>query len=212
MISEAIAIFLYLINIMFISGLYKLNKDAVLVGAVVNMCLIAVFAQRHLDFFGFSSNIGNVFYAAVFFAFSLAAYHKDEFMEKLHAIFGTVLIFALMGQVIQALPVHNQEVADALSVVTGTTIRIATASFLAFYVSNGINYVILNMNKLALWHRKLIGNFTGQLVDSLIFFPVAFAGVLPAETVFGFTVSGLVIKVFLNAVDTPIFLRLVKLR
>ena len=201
---------LYAIDIMFIAGLYRLNKNAVLVGAAINMALISVFAQRQLEFFGLQSNVGNVFYAAVIFAFSLMAYNKDDFMGKMHAIFGSMLLFTLMGQVISYLPVHNQLVADALGLITGTTVRIATASFMAFYLANGVNYMIINLDRFNLASRKVAANWAAQLIDSAIFFPVAFIGILPLNVVASFTVSGFIIKIFLNTIDTPVFMKLAK--
>ena len=103
------------------------------------------------------------------------------------------LLFAtLMSQVLLMMPADpnepfNQTLQPALEVVFGGTWRIALGSILAFWVGDFVNSYVLAKMKIRtqgrmLWARTIGSTVLGQLVDSAIFYPVAFAGIWTTRT------------------------------
>jgi queuosine precursor transporter len=202
-----------------IASIYLANKVHItLVRAIIiaNMIVIATpAALKEVSFFGLVSNATNLCYAAVFFGMSLIATRAEgvkDAMTTVHAVFLTLVAFILVRLALAGLPIipGNEGVGELLNRVSTTNVQVMVASFLAFYISNSINIAVIMGKKfcggLSLWKRKLIGNLSGQLADSAVFFPVAFYGVLSGATIVQFAISGFLIKAVLNTLDTPAFL------
>ena len=96
-------------------------------------------------------------------------------------IFATV-IFALA--IVSPYPVwwENQ---GAFATILGNTPRILIASLLAFIVGDFVNDKIFDRlkrkRKSGFAFRAIASSFCGQVVDSLIFIPIAFIGVMPLK-------------------------------
>jgi hypothetical protein len=123
----------------------------------------------------------------------------------------TALIFmAVMSLVVVALPPASTWGGQAAyEQVFGQVPRIVLASIIAFWAGEFVNSYVLARMKIwtkgkRLWTRTIGSTVAGQGVDSLIFYPVAFLGVMDVETVvwLGLTQWGL--KVAWEAVLTPV--------
>ena len=75
---------------------------------------------------------------------------------------------------------------EAFNFVFGLAPRIAFASLLAFLIGSFLNAFV--MSKLKLYHkgkyfsvRAVLSTLVGETADSIIFFPIAFAGLIPAN-------------------------------
>lgn len=178
---------------------------------VVNLILIALFSQKEIHLLGFTSNVGNIFYAAIFTAFSLMAlkYPVKNFFQIVSVAFLKYLFFIALFFWAIKLPtvLGNELVGVRLEYIFSQSIRVFMASFLAFFLSNFVNMFLISKSfKNDVVWSKILGNVTGQIVDSVIFFPLAFWGVLTANEIYSFLLGGLLIKLFLNIVDTPFVL------
>jgi len=81
-------------------------------------------------------------------------------------------------------------------------------SIVAFWVGDFLNSYVLAKMKVAtggklLWLRTIGSTFVGQLADSAIFYPIAFAGVWEAETLLKVVAFNWIFKVFVEVVMTP---------
>ncbi len=125
------------------------------------------------------------------------------------------MIFAsIMGWVVIRLPVnpgekYNEVIQPALETVFGNTWRIVAASILAFWVGDFANSYVLAKMKIAtggrfLWARTIGSTIVGQGVDSLLFYPIAFAGIWEGSTLFKVALFNWWFKVGIEAVMTPI--------
>ena len=92
----------------------------------------------------------------------------------------------LMVTVILAMPAapgeFNQNYQKALETALGSTWRIITASLIAFWCGEFVNSFVLAKLKVLtrgkwLWTRTIGSTIAGQLVDSIIFYPIAFLGI-----------------------------------
>src|SRR3989344_9006595 len=112
----------------------------------INLIAITIFGAELVSIFGRVTNVGNIFYAAVFFAGQLLVEHygKDEGKKSIWLGFSSVLSLIIMGQVmLQYLPhPESLKVAEALGAVFTFAPRIALASLLAYLCSQSLNIYI----------------------------------------------------------------------
>ena len=127
---------------------------------------------------------------------------------------GALLFATLMSNVILGMPAdpsepYNQSLQPALEVVFGSTWRIVLASILAFWVGDFVNSYVLAKMKVRtqgrlLWARTIGSTVVGQLVDSLVFYPIAFYGNWKTSTLLQVIVFNWCLKVLVEVVCTPL--------
>lgn len=95
--------------------------------------------------------------------------------------FLAVAVFQLSIHVPGSVNFHHQ---DAFSLVLGNTLRLTFASFVAFLCGSFLNAFV--MSKMKMRHqgkrfslRAALSTLAGEGVDSLLFFGIAFTGILP---------------------------------
>ena len=126
---------------------------------------------------------------------------------------GALLFATLMSQVLLMMPADpnepfNHTLQPALEVVFGGTWRIAIGSILAFWVGDFVNSYVLAKMKIRtqgrmLWARTIGSTVLGQLVDSAIFYPVAFAGIWTTRTLLTIVLFNWSLKVLVEILFTP---------
>lgn len=97
----------------------------------------------------------------------------------------------------------NQAAFDAVYSITP---RIFVASVLAYFSAEftdvNVYHVVLRITKgRHLWLRNNVGTTAGQTVDSVIFYTIAFAGVVP--NIFALIVTTLIVKWIIAVMTTP---------
>lgn len=128
--------------------------------------------------------------------------------------FCALVFLALMTSVVVALPpAPGWDGQAAYEGVFGTfgvqTVRIVGASIAAFWAGEFVNSFVLARMKMwtrgkYLWSRTIGSTVVGQGVDSLIFYPLAFAGVWSNEQVIAVMVTNWALKVLWEIVLTPV--------
>ena len=127
--------------------------------------------------------------------------------------FGAMVFAAVMSWVVITMPADpgepfNATIQPALEIVFGNTWRIVAGSIVAFWAGDFVNsFVLAKMKVLTtgrwLWTRTVGSTIVGQAVDSLIFYPIAFAGVWEADTMVRVVLFNWGFKVFVEAAMTP---------
>ncbi|TSC82278.1 MAG: hypothetical protein G01um101420_442 [Parcubacteria group bacterium Gr01-1014_20] len=182
------------------------------VGIIINLILVAVFGGKLISLFGFTTNVGNIFYAAVFLGVQLTLeyYGRKDAIRSVWVSFFAVNFFVLMGQVVLGFQVEpmSGELASALRVVFGVVPRVTIASLFGLILSQYANIYIYDfvrrrVGEARLWLRSLTAVLVGQLVDSLVFFSIAFLGALEFGTVLQVMIVGFVIKVLIGVMALP---------
>ena len=129
--------------------------------------------------------------------------------------FGASIFAAFMAwSVVGMPPAPGWENQAAMEAVFGSTPRIVAASLLAYFSGEFCNsYVLARMKVLMegrfLWMRTIGSTIAGELVDSLIFYPVAFLGTWPTELVLRVMAGNYLLKVLWEALMTPFTYRIV---
>lgn len=204
----------------FVLVAWRLGKERLYSVIIVFLILIATAGGKIVEFFGYETNTGNIFYASVFLAtyFLIERYGKEEGIRSIWiGIIGVAFFTILAG--LSALQIGSEsttQVNNALSVVLGSAPRLAFASLLAYGISQSVNvylyiYLKQKFNGARLWLRANLANAAAQAVDSIIFFVVAFGGTIAPANIGEVILMGLVIKiVFMMAASTLLFLNKVE--
>lgn len=117
----------------------------------------------------------------------------------------SVVLYAV--QVLPAAPGWQNQA--AYEAILGVVPRITIASLAAYWAGEFTNSFVLAKMKVwtngrMLWSRTIGSTIVGQAVDSIVFGVGAFAGVLPATSVFSIVGSLYVLKVFYEVLATPV--------
>jgi uncharacterized integral membrane protein (TIGR00697 family) len=124
--------------------------------------------------------------------------------------FAGLVFMAFMSWVVVALPPDaSWNGQAAYESVFGQVPRIVFASVCAFWAGEFVNSFVLAKMKIwtkgrMLWTRTIGSTVVGQGVDSLIFYPLAFVGVLDGTTVLKLMITQWVLKVTWEALLTPV--------
>ena len=95
---------------------------------------------------------------------------------------------------------------NAVNTVFGAAWRVALGSFVAYLVAQ--NFDIWFFHKMRertqgrhLWFRNLGSTSVSQLIDTVIFFPIAFAGIMP--NLFQVMIVAYIVQLIVAVLDTP---------
>ena len=127
------------------------------------------------------------------------------------------MIFVVFLQVCIALPSDPSWTAQAaVQQVFGNTPRILLGSFVAFIVGSMVNAQVMSRMKVRdggkrFSLRAIMSTVFGESADSLIFFPIAFAGMLPLATIVTLVWTQVMLKTLYEIVVLPVTIRVVKM-
>ena len=163
--------------------------------------------------------IGQVDYVAGVLFFPISYFFGDVLTEVygygrdrrvVWAGFGALVFAALMTTTIVALPGaawwHNQA---AVETIFGSTPRIVAGSMIAFWSGSFVNsYVLAKMKILTngrfLWMRAIGSTMCGELVDSVLFYTIAFYGTWEPAHLVAVTAAQYSFKVLWEVLATPL--------
>jgi uncharacterized integral membrane protein (TIGR00697 family) len=158
---------------------------------------------------------GNLFFpiSYIFGDILTEVYGYARSRRMIWAGFAALAFATVMSQVIIRLPPnpaepYNALMQPALEVMFGNGPRIVAASVMAFWAGDFANSFVLAKLKILtrgkhLWTRTIGSTIVGQAVDSVIFYPVAFASIWTASTVVHVMLFNWVFKVAVEVALTP---------
>jgi uncharacterized integral membrane protein (TIGR00697 family) len=125
--------------------------------------------------------------------------------------FGALLFAALMATVVVHLPPADfwRDKQPAVEAIFGNTPRIIAASIIAFWCGSFVNSYVLAKMKIRtagrwLWMRTIGSTLCGELVDSGLFYTIAFIGLWPAGELITVTITQYVLKSAWEILATPL--------
>jgi queuosine precursor transporter len=201
---------------------YRLfGKTGIFVWIGVATVLANIQVTKSVTLFGFEATMGNIMYGTIFLATdALNEVYSNKAAKRAVWLGFFILIAATV--IMQIALVFEPNAYDfgqnALETIFGFFPRLVLASLTAFLVSQFFDVYIFQKIRAKLpsdkhlWIRNNGSTILSQLIDTAIFVPIAFVGVLPADVIFGWTgifISTYVIKVIVAMLDTP-FLYLLK--
>jgi queuosine precursor transporter len=130
--------------------------------------------------------------------------------------FAALAFAALMAAVIVHLPPAEfwRSRQAAVEEMFGNTPRIVCASILAFWCGSFVNSYVLAKMKIWtrgrwLWTRLIGSTVCGELVDTALFYSIAFGGLWAARDLLAVTADQYVLKVLWEVIATPATYRIV---
>ena len=132
--------------------------------------------------------------------------------------FAGLAFASFMSVVVINLPPANNPFSSEyqvhLQAVFGNTPRIAFGSMLAFWCGSFANSYVLAKMKIAtngkwLWTRTIGSTAVGELVDSSLFYMIAFYGIWPTEQVIKLAITQYLLKTLWEILATPLTYKIV---
>jgi uncharacterized integral membrane protein (TIGR00697 family) len=163
-----------------------------------------------------SFGAGNLFFPLgyIFGDVLTEVYGYARARKVIWAGFGAMVFASLMAWVIVNLPPSPDEpfntlVQPAAETLFGNTWRIVIGSIVAFWVGDFANsYVMARMKVWTkgkwLWTRTIGSTIVGQGIDSLLFYPIAFAGIWTFDTLLAVIAFNWGFKLLVEVVMTPV--------
>ena len=177
------------------------------------LILIANLGGKIIEVFGHVTNTGNIFYASVFLAtyFLIERRGKREGIYSIWvAVIGVAFFFVLVQLTVAMVGSPATGTLNyALSTAYSPFSQITAASLIAYVLSQNLNvylYIYLKekFNGAHLWVRANASSVLAQIVDSIVFFTIAFWGVVPPSNIWDILITGFSIKVIFIAVTSPL--------
>ena len=170
-------------------------------------------ATVHVPLFGAVTFVAGV----LFFPFSyffgdvlteVYGYARDR--RVVWAGFGALVFASIMATVVVSLPPADfwKGQQSHVEAIFGSTPRIITGSIIAFWCGSFVNSFVLAKMKIFtggrfLWTRTIGSTLAGELVDSCLFYTIAFAGVWTTKQLVGVTITQYVLKSAWEVIMTP---------
>lgn len=161
----------------------RLGRDWLMGVIITNLLLIGVFGAKLVSVLGIVTNVGNVFYACVFLAtyFIIEHYGKPAALQTIWYSVGFMILFAVLSQfaAISDGSILSTDVNNAISQLFAFSPAVFIASILAFIYAQYVNITLYAWVKKRIhnkwpWVRSVFTNSISQLLDSVLFFSIAF--------------------------------------
>jgi uncharacterized integral membrane protein (TIGR00697 family) len=205
MSNELLSFVIACIDIVLIFFASQRGLEWLMGSVLVNLVLVQILGTKLITIFGFTTNAGNIFYACVFLAthFILEKYGKKAGVRTVWYGVSCVIFFMIMVQ----LGTRFVGVTMDNSNIALFSLRVTCASIISYVFAQHINIYIYEWLRIKtkekfLWVRSNLANGVSQLVDSLLFFSIAFfdvTGVVLLQTIF----IGWCIKMVVVCMGTP---------
>ena len=217
-----------LVNFFLIVLVYKLfGKSGLFAWIAMGTILANIQVLKSIDFdLGFitiAATLGNIMYGTLFLvtdALGEKYGHRDAKKAVYIGFFSLIAMVIIMQISLVFEPNAFDFAQGALETIFGIVPRIALASLIAYAISQMLDVYLFKWLKdrtgeKGLWKRNIGSTVVSQLVDSIIFVPIAFLmisgipGGYPIEIVWEIFWTTYLIKLVVAALDTP-FVYLIK--
>lgn len=211
--NELIWLGYILINYIFMLFAYKKwGKLGIMMFIPLSIVIANIQVNKLVVLFGVSATLGNIAYGGIFLIEDiLAENYGKKYAKTVIAIGFLTMVFTtvVMNLAILITPSSEDTAQNALETLFSPLFRLTIASLLAYSVST---YADMNLYQLIkkiipnfknIWIRSNLSTIISQVVDSVIFTFVAFAGVYELDTLLSIMFSTYFMKLIISAADTP---------
>ena len=210
MTNELFYFLIVLIDLTIALIAFRLGVKWLIVFIVTNLLLVTTLAGKVVDIFGFSTTVAGPFYASIFLATDALTEHYGKKIGYKSVLIGfaALSLFVILSQLsLLIVPVSfSEELNTGMKTVFGTSLRVFIASVIAYIISQNFDvwfyHFLQNKTKSKyLWLRNNVSTITSQILDSSIFFSIAFIGVIPNWI--EVAIIGAIAKIIVALLDTP---------
>ena len=191
-----------------------------LLGILFNVCLIAsnLLETKVIQIYGITATAGLIVFPISYIINDCVAevwgFRKARLI--IWSGFASNFLVIAFGQLAVSLPAapfwENEE---GFNFVFGMAPRIAIASLIALLIGSFLNAYVMSKMKIATRGKKfslraILSSVIGESADSLLFFPIAFAGLIPAKELFIMIGTQAALKSIYEVIILPVTIRVVK--
>jgi queuosine precursor transporter len=183
----------------------------------VLLCSCLIGPGKVCTLFGVTFGAGVFFYpiSYIFGDVLTEVYGYSHTRRAVWAGFGALIFASLMSYIVLELPPSAEwPYQEAYVAVLGQTSRVVIGTLLSFWAGELVNSYVLAKLKIKtggrfLWLRTIGSTLVGQGVDTVIFYPIAFAGLWSVNLLLTVMVTNYILKVMWEAVSTPLTYKVV---
>jgi len=211
--NELLWFAMLLANFFFILLFYRLfGKTGLFIWIPIAAIVANIQVLKIVDLFGINATLGNIVYASSFLVTDILSENYGKKSAAKAVLVGFLSLIASMLLFQAALwftPSAEDWAQESLMNLFGFMPRIVLASLLAFGISQLHDVWAYNFWKKKwpanrfIWLRNNASTMVSQLIDSVVFTLVAFAGQLPVNVLVQIFISTYVLKWIVAALDTP---------
>lgn len=198
----------------------KVSVPFMLLGILFNVCLIAanLLETKVIQLFGLTVTAGVLVFPVSYIINDCIAEVWGFKKARLIIWSGFLMNFfvVMLGLIAVALPAAPfWEGADHFNFVFGMAPRIVAASLTAFLAGSFLNAYVMSRMKLAssgrhFSLRAIASTLVGETADSLLFFPIAFGGIIAWRELLVMMAIQIVLKSLYEVVILPVTIRVVR--
>lgn len=191
-----------------------------LLGILFNVCLITsnLLETKVIEICGLSLTAGLLVFPVSYIINDCIAEVWGFRKARLIIWSGFAMNFfvAVLGMIAVALPAAPYWDGEAhFNFVFSMAPRIMAASLTAFLVGSFLNAYVMSRMKVAnggkhFSARAILSTVVGETFDSLIFFPIAFAGVIPVSGLLSLMAAQIVLKTLYEIIVLPVTIQVVR--
>lgn len=198
----------------------KVSIPFMLLGILFNVCLIAanLLETKVIEICGITVTAGLIVFPVSYIINDCIAEVWGFKKARLIIWSGFLMNFFVvgLGLIAVSLPAASfWEGEEHFNFVFGMAPRIVTASLLAFLVGSFLNAYVMSRMKVAsqgkhFSYRAIMSTLAGETADSLIFFPIAFGGIIAWPELLTMMCIQIVLKSLYEVIILPVTIRVVK--
>lgn len=192
------------------------EKEGLFVWIGISTIIANILVCKSVDFFGFTTNLGNVMFASNFLATDIMCEKYGTRESRKAIILGVVsqLIFVATTQLALAyIPSLEDLSHEAMLGLFSINLRVSIASVSMYFASNMLDIYLFERLKKKfpnkLWLRNNVSTIISNCLENYIFSILAFLGIFEIKTILEIATIASVIEMIIAILDTP-FLYLAK--
>lgn len=198
----------------------KVSVPFMMLGILFNVCLLTsnLLETKVVQIFGLTTTAGLIVFPISYIINDCIAevwgYKKSRLI--IWSGFASNFLLIAFAQIALFLPnAPFWEGEESFNFIFGLAPRIALASLIAFLAGSFINAYVMSKMKLAskgknFSARAILSTLAGESIDSILFFPIAFAGLVPFNELLIMVATQAVLKSLYEVIILPFTIRVVK--
>lgn len=205
-----------LINFGFVVLIYQyFGKTGLFAWITLAIILANIQVTKNIELFGLTATLGNIMYGTIFLITDTIneLFGVKEAKKAVLLGFAVMIVtLVIMQTALLFTPTEWDEGHSALAYTFGLLPRIALGSIIAYLISQWFDvqfFDFLKRKNNPLWVRNNGSTLVSQLIDTLIFVPIAFIGLYDTGVLIEIALTTYLIKVVVAFLDTP-FIYLMK--
>ncbi|MFP4205508.1 MAG: queuosine precursor transporter [Spirochaetaceae bacterium] len=211
--NELLWLILLLVNFATILLMFRIfGREGLAVWMALSVIAANIQVTKTVELFGVTATLGNIVYASSFLITDILSENYGKAIARRVVYYGLAVIIGftlLMNLAVLFEPGPEDFAHESMAVIFGFLPRVALASVAAYLVSQ-----LHDVWAYAFWKRRFDGirriwirnnlsTMVSQLIDSVVFTTVAFAGVFRWPTFSEIVLTTYLLKVLVAAADTP---------